>query len=522
LGGPRQRGQKEDTKEKEQKDEDEDEEERNGRRYLINDICLRHTCEDRDEITGEKSVVLHAAARKKAQRFPYGRRSLQQFVTPELAHETHPKISRVVTALNQVVHAPADCLDRAAHIRHSRSTLYRAILIARRAVFGDPLGSFAQLCPLARRIHRGDDMTRLDIVCNDSNCYVRSRLVLGSALRVLRGMRENACDSKIFISFDAAHMKTKDSAGGTLFIVCTVDPDDHVFPIVVGHAYDGESAQNWGFILEVLEGENLKEVAEMIGFVLMSDRGAGGLRARADQLSEDHVDSSCAFHISDNVKARFGTEAGNQAAKVGTFCRESEGSDSHVSSNLESTGTSSTPEAYYYNMSILAVMNKGAYTYLNAIDPKSWVKCFVDSASRSRSTSQVSYAVASAGNNLTNAQLSESANSVLLHARHLPISQMYMAVYNLVNEWTSKRQDMFKRAVSEKRSYGEKVTLKMRRLVSDSNALTVEFSTLSDSRWTGRVECVAGSASLKQFHSVDLIKRTCSCGIWQCKVRAVS
>jgi hypothetical protein len=225
---------------------------------------------------------------------------------------------------------------------------------------------FLKVTQLRDALHASDSDTSFDVQLAQDSSYVRSRVLIGSSIRAVRTQVERG--ESLFISFDAAHMQGRYSAGGLLFSVVTVDPDNHILPLLVGHAY-GETGDNWYYMLEGFrECEALWNDVQS-GFTLMSDRGSGSIAATSRLPDPERRNvTHCSFHIAENIRHRFGKDAAG---------------------NVTVIAASMTEAQFYYRMSQLAVHHPGAYAMVSKIHPSMWVAAFVPQCARGRRTSQV-------------------------------------------------------------------------------------------------------------------------------------
>ena len=113
------------------------------------------------------------------------------------------------------------------------------------------------------------------------------------------------------ISLDAAHLKSKYK--GILYVASVLSGNDDVYPIGFMISIGNETKESWTKMLKLLKTACpiITNVENQYPFMFISDRGKGLVPAIKEVFPANR-EASCAFHISENVKKKYGTEVSSK------------------------------------------------------------------------------------------------------------------------------------------------------------------------------------------------------------------
>ena len=107
------------------------------------------------------------------------------------------------------------------------------------------------------------------------------------------------------ISLDAAHLKSE--YAGTMYIASVLSGNNDIYPIGFMISHGNENLANWTkMLLHLREAFPIvSDVNRLHPFVFVSDR-CKGLKQSLHEIFPNNVETSCAFHIKQNVEQRYG------------------------------------------------------------------------------------------------------------------------------------------------------------------------------------------------------------------------
>ncbi|XP_044382226.1 uncharacterized protein [Triticum aestivum] len=207
------------------------------------------------------------------------------------------------------------------------------------------------------------------------------------------------CRPIIFL--DGCHIKTRYK--GTLLIAVGIDPNDCIFPVAFGLC-EVESTHSWEWFLASLKDD--LNIMNTSPYTIMSDKQKGLINA-AKKVFPHSEHRNCVRHIYQNFhKVHKGEQLKN---------------------DLWSIARSTNEAAYTRNMDLMKEHSLGAYTWVEKLEPRTWIKAFFDPFCKC--------------DTLLN-NMSEVFNSYILYAREMPIKSMLdQIMWKLTNRIVGKQRE---------------------------------------------------------------------------------
>jgi len=249
--------------------------------------------------------------------------------------------------------------------------------LSKETIYGMEKNNFSILCEYLAALCKENVGSSCLIKKDESNRFYGCFLAPSASIHALKHVRP-------VISLDASHLKNKWK--GNLFFASAKDSEDHIVPLAFGLVADTENKESWEIFLKFLKTSF--EINDNMMFI--SDKDKGILPAMNNIFPQNnHL--SCTFHISQNVKGRFGKE---------------------VSKFVNSLSVCKSEMAFLNEMEKLKSVNTDAFEYISSLDLKAFVDCYVPDGRFDFYTSNIS-------ESLNGTLFSSRKESYLVLANHI-------------------------------------------------------------------------------------------------------
>jgi MULE transposase domain/Ulp1 protease family, C-terminal catalytic domain len=351
---------------------------------------------------------------------------------------------------------------------------FRAILSESNKVHAKDTDSFQLLVPYLKTYSENDPGSWVDFEVQDNHT---ERLFVCPSF-----MNESLKTVRPIISLDAAHLKSK--WAGTLYIASVKSALDNLYTIAFAILSGNEDYQGWVYFLERLnaacpllsDNHPLDRVTYKY-FTFVSDRDKGLMPALANIFPRNHA-TSCAVHIKRNVVTKYGQNAGRDIVTISkTFSRRKE---DEIFQKLEKK-------------------NKSALEYILDIPACTW-----------RSTTWLEDESLPPRYGITSTNMSEATNNMFETARNLNWLYCVDAILNKMCERHYKLRLLSKDMSGMAPTIMQIMQMRYERCVGFT---VLQYHDSESVFQITRPSILPGLPPIR--HTIDLDKKTCSCGIWQ-------
>jgi hypothetical protein len=266
------------------------------------------------------------------------------------------------------------------------------------------------------------------------------------------------------ICVDGCHIKTRYK--GVLLTVVAIDPNDCIFPIAMGMV-EVECKSAWEWFLQTLKDD--LNITNTSHWTIMSDRQKGLILA-VEKVFPEAEHRFCVMHLIQNFQ-----KAGHRGETL--------------KNNLWAIARSTSIPKWEKSMEKMNADSKEAYMWVEALDPKSWIKAFFSDFCKC--------------DMLLNNH-SEVFNSYILPCRENPVlSMLEMLFYKAMNRNLSKQRDGAK--------WHGRICPKIKKKLDKLEQLSLNciVSPGEDHKFSVLAH------ELERSYCVNMSLKTCDCNRWQ-------
>jgi hypothetical protein len=339
------------------------------------------------------------------------------------------------------------------HISISYNKAWRAKEMALQYLHGSPEESFRtlpQYCYMLEKMNPGT-VTVLDT--DDSDCFMNLFVAIGASISGF------SSSIRPVISVDGSFMKGKYK--GTMFIASCLEGNNQIYPLAMGVGHS-ENHSSWTWFMRQLREHCCQNMSDL---AFISDRHPSIEHAVTTVFPEANH-GLCTYHLKGNLKSRFrNKKLLEDFEKTARFYLQSEFEEAFQ--QIEAT-------------------QPGAANYLRSIGFHKWARAHFPGRRY----------------NIMTTNISESVNSVMRHARFLPISVLVEYYRATLQKWFYDRHTLLAACTLHLTPAVEKI-LEARKKESDHMTVTPISCTMYEVRNEGRL------------HIVDMGGRSCTCRAFQ-------
>jgi hypothetical protein len=394
---------------------------------------------------------------------------------------TNLALSHSVIAVARVKHdmpLPND-VRKAGHNLLCRPTTYhqafRAIKNQTQKGRANDNESFQLIIPYLRSYSQNDPEAVIDYLVDDN--HIEKVFICPSY------MNKSLQFVRPVISFDAAHLKHP-VYKGILYVATVLTALDNAYTVAFALVSGNEDHQGWSYFCGRLrqacpiltESHPMERVTKKY-FTFISDRDKGLKEAISEWFPNNHA-THCAVHIQRNVVSSFGRVAGREIIQMAkTFSRRKE----------------------EQILQRIAQKNQKAYDYVIDIPPDAW-----------RSSQWIENESLPPRYGIVSTNVSESINMQYDSAREM---NWFYCIDSILNKMFTTIHSLRLECEHVAGSTPKMIQVLKKRYESSAGLTVFEYKNRQGLFQVVRPPLFPTEPPVR--HNVDVVKKTCTCGIWQ-------
>ncbi|KAM6558435.1 hypothetical protein CsatA_003574 [Cannabis sativa] len=321
---------------------------------------------------------------------------------------------------------------------------------------GTPAAAYSQLPGYFYVLEQKNPGTITDIITEDN----RFKYCFWSLAACRRGFK--FC--RPVISIDGTFLKTR--FGGTMLVAVAYDANNQLFPIAFA-IVDSENHDSWKYFLQKLK----EAIGEVENLVFVSDRHQS-IEHAVEVIFPEACHCACYKHISMNVTHKFKTDVCNTQIWLAAYAWSKRECDRHLQ--------------------VLRQMDPPIAAYVDNIGLEKWAR---------------PYCLGDRYNIMTN-NAAESLNNVTEEFRAYPITTLVEFIRFTLQNWFANRLEKASKCVTPLATHFEEDLIKQH---EDGRRRSV----LRNGAQLFNVGRGADGSDFEKGGDVNLVERTCTCGMFQ-------